>query len=173
MATKAKPCKYCDRPVAPNAKTCPACGGKRPYPIGAARSFVSGVLALGLLGFCLWGAFFSGSGSPQTGANAGASRGASRSASLGAGSKATFERATYVGRDRATYDRLVKLATADDTDGMTLMALSGEALIVPAGTRCRVIGVESAFFGLLEVRILDGDHAMRSCVVDGSFLRAE
>ena len=29
---RAKPCKYCDHPVAPNAKTCPQCGGKKPYP---------------------------------------------------------------------------------------------------------------------------------------------
>lgn len=32
MLSKAKPCKYCNNPVAYNAKRCPKCGGKRPYP---------------------------------------------------------------------------------------------------------------------------------------------
>lgn len=47
--SKARPCKYCNSPVAPNAKKCPKCGGKKPYPYSSGEQMFGGVAALVVL----------------------------------------------------------------------------------------------------------------------------
>ena len=45
-----RPCKFCGNPVAANAKSCPMCGGKSPYPVSMKEGLI-GVGGLFLLVF--------------------------------------------------------------------------------------------------------------------------
>ncbi len=53
---KAKPCRFCENPVAPNARRCPVCGGKKPYPTDP-RSAAIGCLVTVVVAvaFLTWG----------------------------------------------------------------------------------------------------------------------
>jgi hypothetical protein len=79
-----RPCKYCGHQVAMNAKTCPGCGGKDPYPLAAKEWLLgcAGVLALSflLMGCCMWGpgCFGGGSGRKAGGESAPAKQLAAR-----------------------------------------------------------------------------------------------
>lgn len=49
---KARPCKYCENPVASNAKRCPKCDGKSPYPVKASEYFLGFAILL-ILGWMI------------------------------------------------------------------------------------------------------------------------
>jgi truncated hemoglobin YjbI len=49
---RTRPCKYCSNPVAWNAKRCPKCGGKRPYPIKTSETLVAVIVFVVIFLFC-------------------------------------------------------------------------------------------------------------------------
>src|SRR5688572_29710938 len=50
-----RPCKYCENPVAINARRCPKCGGKKPYPHTPLEVLAGGVVGVALiLTCCVW-----------------------------------------------------------------------------------------------------------------------
>ena len=53
-----RPCKYCDNPVARNAKRCPKCGGKHPFPVKPGEMLggliIVAALVLTVLTCCVW-----------------------------------------------------------------------------------------------------------------------
>lgn len=67
----------------------------------------------------------------------------------------------------ADYDRVVKLATANDTVGIEQLMREGRAWTVPSGTLCKVI--DRGFFKS-EVRILEGRRSGISGWVSSDFL---
>lgn len=184
---RARPCKYCDQLVAPNAKRCPACGGKRPYPPSKAGSAVAFIVVIVAFVWCLT----SGVLTPSTPSTPTSKRGSSapskerstsssspqpsRRSSIRAGDIAIItaggDTPVAIGADRKSYSRLVDLAVAGDTEGMMLMVIAGDAMLVDAGTECRVIGVEAILLNLYEVRILEGEYELRSGIVAGEHLQ--
>jgi len=55
MSDKVRPCRYCGREVSRNARTCPACGGARPYPLKRHEKVIAGVAVAAVLGVLgLW-----------------------------------------------------------------------------------------------------------------------
>ena len=44
-----RPCKYCKHMVAPTAKRCSMCGGKRPYPVTMLEAVVGLALLVGVV----------------------------------------------------------------------------------------------------------------------------
>ncbi len=71
---------------------------------------------------------------------------------------------------REAFDRLVTLAVADDTTGISHMMLAGQVWTAPNGTRCKVI---DPGFTVYEVRILEGDYAGRACFVASDFAKRD
>ena len=61
--------------------------------------------------------------------------------------------------NEGAYDRLVQLATANDTVGIQQLMTNGTVWLVQTGTRVQVIGTDWKRF---EVRILSGELAGRS-----------
>lgn len=53
MATQ--PCKHCLHPVAKNAKRCPECGGRKPYPEEPAPAWLILVVGFAVFGCLAWG----------------------------------------------------------------------------------------------------------------------
>lgn len=53
---KARPCRYCENPVASNSKRCPSCGGKHPY-VHTPKEYATGcfVVAIAAVAFLTWG----------------------------------------------------------------------------------------------------------------------
>jgi len=75
---KTRPCKYCAVAVARNARRCPQCGGKRPYPLSSGEKLAAGFLGLVFLGSCCifptWSAIWNGTvDSPSDASSGGAS----------------------------------------------------------------------------------------------------
>ena len=79
-------------------------------------------------------------------------------------------RGVPVAANSEAFDRLVTLAVADDTTGISHMMLAGQVWTAPNGTRCKVI---DSGFAVYEVRILEGDHAGRACFVATEFVKRE
>ncbi|MFH0946109.1 MAG: hypothetical protein V2A76_12995 [Planctomycetota bacterium] len=77
------------------------------------------------------------------------------------GQETTIARTCLAGTSEDDYDRILQLTLAKDTEGIALMRLAGRAVILDAGTRCRVI--ESGFL-TYEVRVLDGPHNLKAVV---------
>lgn len=50
---KARPCKYCENPVAYNARSCPRCGGNHPFPWKVTENVMLGLVLLLLAGWAL------------------------------------------------------------------------------------------------------------------------
>lgn len=66
--------------------------------------------------------------------------------------------AILVARSNLTLDRVVQLSAAHDTEGVLELMLSGQAFLVPRGTKVRVIGRGQFMQRFTEVRILEGDR---------------
>jgi len=173
VAKNTKPCKYCENPVAPNARKCPSCGGKHPYPTSPAAVVLTLIVIIGASSWCVWsGALDNLSSAPSNSSRSSSERRASSGPAPSRGDIAYIatgdDKAVFVGSDRKTYNRLVDLALAKDTEGMMLMVLNGEAMVVDAGTKCRVI---DPGIMLYEVRILEGDHNLQTAVLATEHVR--
>ena len=54
-SSQTRPCKYCGRQVARNAKTCPQCGGSKPYPVSTKETMIEvGGLFVLFFTCCIW-----------------------------------------------------------------------------------------------------------------------
>ena len=65
----------------------------------------------------------------------------------------------FVARTREDLDRLIDLALADDSIGISHMRLAGRIWMVPNGTKCKVI---KSGFTVYEVRLMEGRNAAGS-----------
>ena len=73
----------------------------------------------------------------------------------------------FLSIDEKTNDRLTRLCTAKDEAGVAQLVLQGKVTVIKAGTRAKII---KRGFLTSEVRILQGDHAGESGIVDSEHL---
>jgi hypothetical protein len=73
----------------------------------------------------------------------------------------------FLSIDEKTNDRLTRLCTAKDEAGVAQLVLQGKVTVIQAGTRAKII---KRGFLTSEVRILQGDHAGESGIVDSESL---
>lgn len=119
---------------------------------------IAGLLLLGLFSSCCVGVFTSlPSCERKTSVHtAQSSEGAMRVGEVG------YTGYALVGATEFDYDRLVKLANADDDLGIRQMVEEGRAFYLDRGTRVRII---DAGFLTHEVRVLSGPHTGKSVII--------
>ncbi len=78
-----------------------------------------------------------------------------------------------VGVDRASHDALWKSLNADDSIGVIELVMQGNVISVKRATACRVIHINSAWGGLLEVRLLDGENALQTVIVNVQLVQVD
>jgi hypothetical protein len=106
-----------------------------------------------------------------TDAQEGTSARVERPASLSSGDQCVLSAngtAVFLSIDENTNERLTRLCTAGDQAGVAELVALGRVAVIKPGTRAKII---SRGFLTSEVRILEGDHASESGIVDSEFLR--
>jgi len=78
---------------------------------------------------------------------------------------------TIVPLDEEAEDEVVKLAAAKDDLGLRQMVISGRAILVPDGTKVKVIEVKGILDWTCRIRILEGDYIGQSGWVPVEFLK--
>lgn len=76
--------------------------------------------------------------------------------SASVGYEGTTSADSFVCRTRADFDRVTQLSVANDVEGIQQMIARGQVMVVPPGTRVRVLATS---FTAREVRILQGDDS--------------
>lgn len=72
--------------------------------------------------------------------------------------------------DEATEEEVVKLSVAKDEIGLSKLVLSGRAVLVPGGTKVKVIEVNGILDVKCRIRILEGDEIGQSGWVPANFI---
>ncbi len=167
-----KPCRYCGNEVAPNAKRCPNCDGKNPFPVSPVANFFGLIIVVLIVGSCCWPGWLISGSSNSSGATKRSKSTQSRIVSVGQeGILSSGGDAVLLGVSKESYSRLVSLSVANDTVGIMDMILTGKVFSVKGGTRCRVIQISSVLTNTREVRILEGDNYGLSGFTAGEFVK--
>ncbi len=147
-----RPCTHCAHLVASTAKACPSCGAKNPYPVGCGSTLFALAMMVAL------GVWAASSCEGMQGQSSGRAALAGDTAVLRVADGGNVA----VCASEADLDRFTDLANAKDTAGISQMILAGRILLVPTGTRCKVIDPGLMVY---EVRVSEGKHAGRAVFV--------
>lgn len=173
-------CRDCGGIVSKRAKACPRCGA----PVKQESSSAVGLLVFLVVGGVFWWYAASELSRPkrprsdagQTTGSGGQASGQppARKSGLNIGAVGILRvdqkgSKVPVATSQEALDRLTKLSVANDSMGMAQMALAGQVLLVPDGTRAKLI--DPGFLSH-EVRVLEGDFAGRSGFIAAEFLVA-
>lgn len=166
--TITRPCKSCQNPVAPNAPTCPKCGGKNPYPHGAAAQ-AGGCFTLIVLIAIGWYAIDKidlgfDSSSPQSGQGKTGIAYPGDLTVLGEEGGLLVPVAVTL-EDFIRYDQLSR---AKDEIGTSRMKQSGLVWLAEGGTRGKILEMHRD--GAYEIRFLSGPRQGDSGFVNVQFV---
>lgn len=187
MATT-RPCKYCENPVAINAKTCPKCGGKTPYPLKFGEVIAGPVI---LCGLCLTCCIYMPSCVRESENNSDPAKGKSeRVAEQGqqpavvqpnkviaddtirSGSLVTIEcpgePQAFVAKDYTAQEELMAASRQNNGEMLARLVGSGRLYIVDKGIRATVI---KAHFLTVEVELMNGVHSGKRGVVVNEWVK--
>lgn len=93
-----------------------------------------------------------------SGGSSGSSKGGSSKSSVSTGEDGILNNGSaevIAAISESAYDEMIKAAAASDNIGIANMALAGLVVLIPSGTKVKVI---DRTFGTRRVRILEGDY---------------
>ena len=173
-----RPCKYCENPVARNAKRCPKCGGKSPFPVKPGE-VLGGLLVLSALIYtcCIWypnrerpaasPATTSPTSTHQDRPAQPPPNESGRSGSIVI-IECPGENQAFVAVDYAAHDALISASGQGNGAMVSQLVASGRVYLVSNGTRATVT---KSHILTVEVEIMEGSYAGKRGVVVNEWLK--